>query len=183
MLADPRGKALTQNFVGQWLQVRDLDGIYFNERAILRREGVRLQGADTERNVLTRDVRRAMRSETEMAFEYVVREDRSILELGRLRLHLPQRAGWPSTTGSRASRASEMRRVTLPKDSPRGGVLTHGTDPGGDLEPGPDLAGEAGPVHPRQHPGHARAAAAARHPGPGGRRRRTSRTASRRPAS
>ena len=55
MLADPRGKALTQNFVGQWLEVRDLDGIYFNERAILRREGVRLKGADTERNVLTRD--------------------------------------------------------------------------------------------------------------------------------
>src|SRR5262249_49587320 len=33
MLIDARGRALTQNFVGQWLEVRDLDGIFFNERA------------------------------------------------------------------------------------------------------------------------------------------------------
>ena len=36
MLNDGRGRAVTQNFVGQWLQVRDLDGMFFNERAILR---------------------------------------------------------------------------------------------------------------------------------------------------
>ena len=126
MLADARGKALTQNFVGQWLEVRDLDGMYFNERAILRREGVRLKGADTERNVLTRDIRRAMRSETEMAFEYVAREDRSILEwvdcdYTFLNARLAKHYGIPGVEGS------EMRKVTLPKDSPRGGVLTHGS--------------------------------------------------------
>jgi hypothetical protein len=126
MLADPRGKALTQNFVGQWLEVRDLEGIYFNERAILRREGVRLRGADTERNVLTRDVRRAMRSETEMAFEYVAREDRSILEwvdcdYTFVNAKLAKHYGIPGVEGS------EVRKVTLPKDSPRGGVLTHGS--------------------------------------------------------
>jgi hypothetical protein len=126
MLADPRGKALTQNFVGQWLEVRDLEGIYFNERAILRREGIRLKGADTERNVLTRDVRRAMRSETEMAFEYVAREDRSILDwvdcdYTFLNARLAKHYGIPGVEGS------EIRKVTLPKDSPRGGVLTHGS--------------------------------------------------------
>jgi Protein of unknown function (DUF1592)/Protein of unknown function (DUF1588)/Protein of unknown function (DUF1587)/Protein of unknown function (DUF1585)/Protein of unknown function (DUF1595) len=126
MLADPRGKALTQNFVGQWLQVRDLDGMYFNERAILRRDGVRLQGADTARNVLTRDIRRAMRSETEMAFEYVAREDRSVLEwidcdYTFLNAKLAKHYGIPGVEGS------EVHKVTLPKDSPRGGVLTHGT--------------------------------------------------------
>jgi hypothetical protein len=126
MLADARGKALTQNFVGQWLEVRDLDGMYFNERAILRREGVRLKGADTARNVLTRDIRRAMQSETELAFEYVAREDRSILEwvdcdYTFLNARLAKHYGIPGVEGS------EMRRVTLPKDSPRGGVLTHGS--------------------------------------------------------
>jgi hypothetical protein len=126
MLADARGKELTQNFVGQWLEVRDLDGMYFNERAILRREGKRLQGADTERNVLTRDIRRAMRSETEMAFEYVAREDRSILEwvdcdYTFLNAKLAKHYGVPGVDGV------EMRKVTLPKDSPRGGVLTHGS--------------------------------------------------------
>ncbi len=126
MLADSRGKALTQNFVGQWLEVRDLEGMYFNERAILRREGVRLKGADTERNVLTRDVRRAMRSETEMAFEYVAREDRSILDwidsdYTFVNAKLAKHYGIPDVDGS------EVRKVTLPKDSPRGGVLTHGS--------------------------------------------------------
>ncbi len=126
MLADPRGKALTQNFVGQWLEVRDLDGMYFNERSILRRDGIRLRGADTERNVLTRDVRRAMRGETEMAFEYVAREDRSILEwvdcdYTFLNAKLAKHYGIPGVEGS------EVRKVTLPKDSPRGGVLTHGS--------------------------------------------------------
>jgi hypothetical protein len=125
MLADPRGKELTQNFVGQWLEVRDLDGMYFNERAILRREGVRLRGADTERNVLTRDIRRAMRSETEMAFEYVAREDRSVLEwvdcdYTFVNARLAKHYGIPGVE------KSEMHKVTLPKDSPRGGVLTHG---------------------------------------------------------
>jgi hypothetical protein len=126
MLKDPRGHALTQNFVGQWLQVRDLDGIYFNERAILRREGIRLRGADTERNVLVRDLRRAMKSETELAFEYVAQENGSVLDwidcdYTFLNARLAKHYGIPGVEGS------EMRRVTLPKDSPRGGVLTHGT--------------------------------------------------------
>ncbi len=126
MLGDSRGHALTQNFVGQWLQVRDLDGIYFNERAILRREGIRLRGADTERNVLVREVRQAMKRETEMAFESVAREDGSVLDwidcdYTFLNARLAKHYGIPGVEGS------EMRRVTLPKDSPRGGVLTHGT--------------------------------------------------------
>ncbi len=126
MLDDSRGRALTQNFVGQWLQVRDLDGLFFNERAILRRQGIRLKGADTERNVLVRDVRRAMKSETEMAFEYVAHENRSVLEwldtdYTFLNEKLAKYYGIPGVEGS------EMRRVTLPKDSPRGGVLAHGT--------------------------------------------------------
>ena len=148
MLEDKRGRALTENFVGQWLEVRDLDGIFFNERAILRREGIRLRGADTERNVLTRDIRRAMRSETELAFEYVVRENRSVLEwidsdYTFLNERLAKYYKIPGVEGS------EMRRVTLPKDSPRGGVLDAWDRPGGDLEPVADLAGEARSVHPR----------------------------------
>jgi hypothetical protein len=126
MLKDARSRALAQNFVGQWLQVRDLDGMFFNERAILRREGLRLQGADTERNVLTRDMRRAMRSETELAFEHVVHEDKSVLDwidcdYTFLNARLAKYYGIPGVDGS------EMRRVTLAKGSPRGGVLTHGS--------------------------------------------------------
>ena len=34
-----RAGALTRNFVGQWLQVRDVEGIANNTRAVLRQEG------------------------------------------------------------------------------------------------------------------------------------------------
>jgi hypothetical protein len=80
----------------------------------------------TPRADLTGDLRRAMRMETEDTFDYVLRQDRSLLELidsdytflnQRLALHY----GITNVTGS------DMRRVTLPPDSVRGGVLTDGT--------------------------------------------------------
>lgn len=45
MLADPRSDAFMQNFVGQWLQVRDVEGIDINVRSILARDG---SGEDKE---------------------------------------------------------------------------------------------------------------------------------------
>jgi hypothetical protein len=38
MLASPRADALIENFVGQWLQVRDIAGIDINARAVLTRD-------------------------------------------------------------------------------------------------------------------------------------------------
>ena len=72
------------------------------------------------------DVRRAMRRETEMTFEYVMREDRNLLELidadyTFVNEKLAEYYGIPGVEGN------EMRRVVLPQDSPRGGVLTQGT--------------------------------------------------------
>lgn len=75
---------------------------------------------------LTGDLRRAMRRETEMLFEHVVREDRSLLELldcdyTFLNGPLAKYYGIEGVEGD------QMRRVELPPDSPRGGVLTQGT--------------------------------------------------------
>lgn len=75
---------------------------------------------------LTDPLRDAMRRETEMDFGYVVREDRSLLELIEsnytfLNEDLAKHYGIPGVTGH------EMRKVVLPADSPRGGVLTQGT--------------------------------------------------------
>jgi hypothetical protein len=71
-------------------------------------------------------LRLAMRRETELYFGHVIREDRSILELidsdyTFLDEKLADFYGIPEVKGR------EMRRVTLPPDSPRGGVLTMGT--------------------------------------------------------
>jgi hypothetical protein len=75
---------------------------------------------------LTSELRKAMREETEEVFSYVVHEDRSLLELIQsdytfLNERLAHQYGITNVTGE------EMRRVTLPPDSPRGGVLTEGT--------------------------------------------------------
>jgi hypothetical protein len=75
---------------------------------------------------LTNDLRRAMQEETEMTFAHILREDRSVLELLEsdytfLNEDLAKHYGIDGVTGR------TMRKVTLPPDSPRGGVLTQGT--------------------------------------------------------
>jgi Protein of unknown function (DUF1592)/Protein of unknown function (DUF1588)/Protein of unknown function (DUF1587)/Protein of unknown function (DUF1585)/Protein of unknown function (DUF1595) len=75
---------------------------------------------------LTGELRRAMRSETEMLFEHIVRGNRSLLELldsnytflnERLAKHY----------GIEGVKGDNLRRVDLPAGSPRGGILTQGT--------------------------------------------------------
>ena len=75
---------------------------------------------------LTRDLRRAMRLETEMLFEHIVRNDRSLVELldsdyAFLNERLAKHYGIDDIKGD------SMRQVTLPPGSRRGGVLTQGT--------------------------------------------------------
>lgn len=76
---------------------------------------------------MTGDVRRAMRAETEKSFEYVVREDRSLLELldsdyTFLNERLARHYGLTNLNIV----GDEMRWVKLPPGNPRGGILTHG---------------------------------------------------------
>ncbi len=154
MLADPRADNLAQNFTGQWLQVRDVPGIAINTREILVRDaGVEKtlqelraawrRGDEHTAKVLATQVDKAveeqgkgiaefdgalrgsMRRETEMYFAHVVREDRPITEFldsnyTFLNDKLAKLYGVPDITGS------ELRLVTLPAGSPRGGVLTQG---------------------------------------------------------
>jgi hypothetical protein len=75
---------------------------------------------------LTGDLRRAMRQETEMAFEHVVRNDLSLLELldanyTFLNERLAKFYEIEGVTGE------EMRKVALPAGSTRGGILTQAT--------------------------------------------------------
>jgi len=75
---------------------------------------------------LSPELRRSMRLETEAVFDYVVREDRNLLELVEsdytfLNERLAKHYGIPNVSGD------ELRRVALPPESPRGGVLTEAT--------------------------------------------------------
>ena len=75
---------------------------------------------------LDNDLRRALRQETEMFFSHIMRENRSVLEMidsdyTFLNEKLAKHYGITNVLGER------MRRVSLPADSPRGGLLTEGT--------------------------------------------------------
>jgi hypothetical protein len=138
-----------QNFTGQWLQVRDVDGTAIDARAILARDtgqekvlsaaidGIRNSPKVTSLNDLPpiarapvvdldRDLRLAMQRETEMFVASIIHEDRPVTELidsnyTFLNEKLAKFYGISGVVGS------DMRRVTLPSDSPRGGVLTNGS--------------------------------------------------------
>lgn len=75
---------------------------------------------------LTGELRLAMRLETEKSFDYLLREDRSLLELldsdyTFLNERLAAHYGIDNVSGK------QMRLVKLPANSPRGGILTQGT--------------------------------------------------------
>jgi hypothetical protein len=127
MLSDHRSTALVEDFAGQWLRARDIENIPLEPREILARERKLDESARNaiEEN-LPYELRHAMRRETEMTFEYVLRQDRPLLELldsdyTFLNASLAKHYGIADVSGD------EMRLVKLPAESPRGGVLTEGT--------------------------------------------------------
>ena len=124
MLADERSGELVRNFVGQWLQARDYEAFPIQYRQIFRREGKSIFTSTA--NQLDDDVRnlkRAMRGETEAYFAHVLKEDRPLLEFldsdyTFVNETLAKLYEIPGVSGR------EFRKVTLPPGSPRGGLLT-----------------------------------------------------------
>jgi hypothetical protein len=108
MLANPRSAALVENFAGQWLFLRNLQSV---------RPDVE-EFPDFDDNL-----RQAMRRETELLFEHVLREDRSVSELLTadytfVNERLAQHYGLPNVYGS------HFRRVNV-TDPSRRGLLGH----------------------------------------------------------
>jgi hypothetical protein len=112
MLADPRSQAFIENFAGQWLYLRDL--------VTVKRPDDRLFPDFDE------GLRRAMATETELFVAAVIRENRSLFDLlgadfTFLNERLAQHYGIAGVYGS------QFRRVRLPADSPRRGLLGQGS--------------------------------------------------------
>jgi mono/diheme cytochrome c family protein len=110
MLADSRSEALVRNFAGQWLYLRNLQSSI--------PDGHEFPNFDD-------NLRQSFRRETELFFESIMRENRSVLDLlnanytfvnGRLARHY----GIPNIYGS------HFRRLTL-KDQTRMGLLGQGS--------------------------------------------------------
>jgi hypothetical protein len=110
MLKDGKSSALRQNFAGEWLYTRAVDGI--------RPDPNLFPGFDAE-------LKRALRQETEMFFQSILDENRSVLTLldadyAFLNDRLADHYGLPRT-GS-----SSLVRTTV-RGTRRGGILSQGS--------------------------------------------------------
>lgn len=107
MLADPKSRALVDNFAGQWLQLRDVSR--------LMPDPERFPGFDDE-------LRIAMRRETETFFDRMVREDRNVLEfLDADYTYVNERLA--RHYGINGINGETFQKISLPTG--RRGVLTH----------------------------------------------------------
>jgi hypothetical protein len=152
MLADPRSGEFVRNFVGQWLRTRDVTQVSVDPIVVLGYQGEyeklqeqvrsrrrapfarKLSPEDEQlrkrfgelRAVQERfgdEMRQSMRRETEMSIEHIMREDRSLIELldcdyAFVNERLATLYDIPNVKGN------DLRRVQLPPDNPRGGILT-----------------------------------------------------------
>jgi hypothetical protein len=110
MLTDPKSDALGSRFAAQWLRLQDVDKVHPDPNFY----------PDYDDN-LAADMRR----ETELFFNHLVRQDRSLLELYRadytfVNERLARHYGIPNVSGS------DFRRVEYPDDTRRG-LLGHGS--------------------------------------------------------
>ena len=108
MQRDPRADALVHNFAGQWLKLRELDDALPQDRAF------------------NAQLRKGFRQETEMLFSDVMRQNLGLLQL------LDSGYTWLNAElaghyGIKGVRGDYMRRVTLPENSPRRGLLGQGS--------------------------------------------------------
>jgi hypothetical protein len=108
MLADPKSKALIDNFAAQWMHLRELEN------------------AEPESPDFDGNLRMSFAREMQLFFDSILREDRSVIDVldadytfvdERLARHY----GMPGVKGS------FFRRVSLAADDPRRGVLGKGS--------------------------------------------------------
>ena len=111
MLADPRSDALTSSFAGQWLHIRNVSGFRPSPELLFHFDD---------------NLRQAFESETSLFFSSIVHENRSVLDLldadyTFVNERLAQHYGIAGVYGER------FRRVSLPPDSVRRGLLGQGS--------------------------------------------------------
>jgi hypothetical protein len=110
MLKDPKASALSENFVGQWLEIRNLDSIK----------------PDPDKfPAWSAEIREDMRTETFMLFQSILQENRPVSEFLTARYtflneSLARFYGIPDVVGN------DFRRVEL-KTSERGGIFGLGS--------------------------------------------------------
>lgn len=111
MLRDPKSKAFNANFTGQWLSLRAIDATLPDGTLYPEYDDI---------------LKTSMLKETSLFFNEVLSNDLPLThfvsaDFSFLNARLAKHYGIPGIEGM------EMRKVTLPKDSHRGGLLTMGS--------------------------------------------------------
>jgi hypothetical protein len=111
LLSDPRAKAFNTNFTGQWLSLRAIDATLPDGTLYPEYDDI---------------LKTSMLKETSMFFDEVLKNDLPLThfvssDFSFLNARLAKHYGIPGIEGM------EMRKVTLPSDSHRGGLLTMGS--------------------------------------------------------
>jgi hypothetical protein len=111
LLRDPKARAFNTNFTGQWLSLRAIDATLPDGTLYPEYDDI---------------LKTSMLKETSMFFDEVLRNDLPLThfvssDFTFLNARLAKHYGIPGIDGM------EMRKVTLPRDSHRGGLLTMGS--------------------------------------------------------
>ena len=135
---------MVSNFAGQWLHVRNVSGFRPSPELLFHFDD---------------NLRQAFERETSLFFESIVRENRSVLDLldadyTFLNERLARHYGIPGVYGER------FRRVALPADSVRRGLLGQGSILTDTSRPESDLSGDSREMDPGEYFRHAAAASA-----------------------
>ncbi len=110
MIGDYRAWSLTENFAGQWLQLRDMDIVEPDTRRFPEFKG---------------SIANAMKRESQSFFDHILRENRSIIDFLNadytfVNDKLAKYYGLPQVKGDK------FQKVSL-QGTPRGGILTQGS--------------------------------------------------------
>lgn len=109
MLGDPKAERFFEDFPGQWLRTRNV-----------------LMTPVSRRDEEINSVRASMKRETEKLFEHLVREDLDLLELVTADYTFVDRR-LAEFYGLEGFEGGGFRKVDLPPESNRGGILTQGS--------------------------------------------------------
>ncbi len=121
MLEDEKSDRFIRNFVGQWLQARDVQTIHIDERRALE-----IKDLGKAQRKFGGRLRESMRFESEQFFAHILKEGlpaTDLLTANFTFLNEPL-AGWYGIEGIKGN---QMRKVDLPENSKRGGLLSQAT--------------------------------------------------------
>ena len=121
MLGESKSERFIENFVGQWLQTRDVEEKFFDTPRILG-----IDDGNKARQIFNLFTRQDMKRETELFFNHVLKENRPAIELITANYSfINDRLA--KFYGINGFEGKEFRKVSFEGNSRPGGILTQGS--------------------------------------------------------